>query len=121
MGEWGACDKCGGQRKRTRQIFKMAEDGGNPCTPGASEETEKCKRQCHAPVFCAWSAWEEDGGCSVTCGTGTVKRVRYLQARAQASTLVEIDSNVKAALGQCRICWSGSSMSSSASYLFRQQ
>jgi len=93
--EWGACDKCGGQRKRTRQILKMAEDGGNPCTPGASEETEKCKRQCHTPVFCAWSAWEEEEGCSVTCGTGTVKRVRYLQARAQASTLVEIDPKVK--------------------------
>merc|ERR1711957_575944 len=80
---WGACDKCGGQRKRTRQILKMPEDGGEPCTPGASEETEKCKRQCHAPVYCAWSGWEEEGDCSVTCGVGTVKRIRYLQAHAQ--------------------------------------
>jgi len=92
---WGACDKCGGQRKRTRQILHMPEDGGAPCPPDASEETEKCKRQCHAPVFCSWSAWEHEGGCSVTCGVGTVKRVRYLQAKAQPPALARLYEKVK--------------------------
>jgi len=57
----------------------MPEDGGDPCEAGASEETEKCKRQCHKPVFCEWGKWQNEGECSVTCGTGVVKRVRYLQ------------------------------------------
>jgi len=82
--EWGACDKCGGQRKRSRQIVRMPEDGGLPCTPGASEETEKCKRECHKQIFCAWNSWEDEGSCSATCGVGTVKRVRYLQVSTQA-------------------------------------
>merc|ERR1711957_173499 len=93
--EWGACDKCGGQRKRTRQIERMPEDGGEPCSAGASEETQKCKRQCHAPVFCSWSAWEEEGGCSVTCGVGTVKRVRYLQAKAEPPAAARLYEKVK--------------------------
>jgi len=77
--EWGACDKCGGQRKRNRQIVRMPEEGGTPCVAGASEETEECKRECHKQVFCAWNSWEDEGACSTSCGVGTVKRVRYLQ------------------------------------------
>jgi len=81
--QWGACDKCGGQMKRNRQIETMPDNNGSPCPVGASEETKKCIRQCHEPVFCEWSKWEEDGECSVTCGTGSVKHVRYLQATKQ--------------------------------------
>jgi len=77
---WGACDKCGGERKRTRQILRMPEEGGTPCPDGASEEVTKCPRKCHDPVFCVWTQWEDEGSCSATCGEGTIKRVRYLQA-----------------------------------------
>jgi len=77
---WGACDKCGGERKRTRQILRMPEEGGTPCPDGASEEVTKCLRKCHDPVFCVWTQWEDEGSCSATCGEGTIKRVRYLQA-----------------------------------------
>merc|ERR1712048_195538 len=28
--DWGACDKCGGQRKRDRKIAQMPENGGTP-------------------------------------------------------------------------------------------
>merc|ERR1719361_2372546 len=40
--QWGACDKCGGQRKRFRHIAQMAKDGGEACDPGASDETARC-------------------------------------------------------------------------------
>jgi len=80
--QWGACDKCGGQRKRTRQIIAMPEDGGEPCEMGASEEVDDCPRQCHTTYWCEWGDWEDDGDCSATCGTGIIKRARYLQASA---------------------------------------
>lgn len=78
--EWGACDKCGGQRKRTRQIVHLPDPQGAPCIPGASEETTDCPRRCHEPIYCVWSNWEEEESCSVTCGIGSIKRVRYLKA-----------------------------------------
>jgi len=87
--EWGACDKCGGQRKRSRQIVRMPEDGGTPCETRASEETTKCKRQCHKPVYCEWGKWQAEGECSVSCGTGSVKRVRYLAVTDEPLGLIE--------------------------------
>lgn len=78
---WGACDKCGGQRKRIRGILRMAEAGGTPCSLTSTEETSNCTRGCHDTVFCGWGPWENEGECSVTCGTGAQKRTRYLQAR----------------------------------------
>jgi len=80
--QWGACDKCGGQRKRTRQIIAMPEDGGEPCEMGASEEVDDCPRQCHTTYWCEWGDWEDEGDCTVTCGTGIIKKARYLQATA---------------------------------------
>jgi len=91
--QWGACDKCGGQRKRNRQILRMADDGGDPCIPGASEETERCKRKCHDPIYCAWSNWEDEGACSVTCGVGMLKRVRYLQTTAVLDALAALNDD----------------------------
>lgn len=88
-GEWGACDKCGGQRKRNRVVKRMPEAGGTSCRLGASEETEKCKRQCHEPVYCSWGEWEDESMCSVTCGEGTKKRARYLKTFTAISSLSE--------------------------------
>lgn len=87
--EWGACDKCGGQRKRTRQIHRMPELGGTPCQFSASEETTACKRQCHDPLYCVWTDWEEEGHCSTTCGAGSVKRIRYLQPSKVAPKVID--------------------------------
>lgn len=95
---WGACDKCGGQRKRTRQILKLPEAGGAPCDSKGSEETTKCKRICHEPVYCEWTDWEADGECSVTCGFGSKKFVRYLQGvgkEVHEQDLKEIISDVQ--------------------------
>merc|ERR1712048_981181 len=75
---WGACDKCGGQRKRFRHIKVMAQNGGRECLPQASEEIAACPRSCHTRVFCTWGEWSEETPCSVTCGIGFVKRVRHL-------------------------------------------
>jgi len=79
--DWSSCDKCGGQRKRFRLMLQMPEDGGAPCQPEASEETGKCPQQCDR-TYCSWGNWEV-GECSVTCGVGTKRRVRYLVASAQ--------------------------------------
>jgi len=81
--EWSACDKCGGQRKRSRNIKTMPNDGGQPCSWEAAEETAACPRECHGPIICEWSEWEQSGGCSSTCGTGVLKRTRRLVARTQ--------------------------------------
>jgi len=86
--QWGACDKCDGEKKRSRQILRMPEEGGTPCPDGASEELTKCDRKCHDPVYCVWTQWEAEGSCSATCGEGTVKRVRYLQATKTKPELV---------------------------------
>jgi len=76
---WGACDKCGGQRKRNRQIKHMPEKGGEPCELGASEEIEKCPRHCHTEYWCEWGEWTI-GNCSATCGHGIAKKSRELKA-----------------------------------------
>jgi len=76
--EWSSCDKCGGQRKRFRLILQMPEDGGAACKPEASEETSKCPRECERS-YCTWGPWDT-GECSVSCGIGSVRRVRYLVA-----------------------------------------
>jgi hypothetical protein len=38
---------------------------------------------------CEWSAWNKVGGCSATCGTGTRKKVRHLQARKMSEAQLE--------------------------------
>jgi len=95
--EWGSCDKCGGQMRRNRQIVQMAEKGGRMCQMGASEETRKCKRQCHKAVYCEWKDWEDEAPCSVSCGVGMIKRVRLLQPTDKAPEVImddEIEEHV---------------------------
>jgi hypothetical protein len=89
---WESCTKCGGQRKRTRQMHshekhwhhhRRLEDFPTEalCDPGASEEVGKCPRKCGDMFVCEWTSWQKVGGCSSSCGAGTQKKVRTLQAR----------------------------------------
>jgi len=76
--EWGACDKCNGQRHRFRNIKTMPEFGGAPCLLHKTEETERCARNCHGPLWCSWGDWSSYAECTKTCGKGTMKRERHL-------------------------------------------
>lgn len=78
--KWGECDKCGGQRKRHRQISQMPANGAS-CPVEASEELGKCTRDCHgfAPgSYCTWEPWAQWSTCDATCGKGQRSRRRDL-------------------------------------------
>lgn len=76
---WGSCDKCGGQKRRTRHIEIEGRNGGKSCEPGADVETKGCPRHCHGGHFCTWLDWTEWSACSSTCDGGTKSRRRQLQ------------------------------------------
>lgn len=86
--DWGACDKCGGERRRYRHVNMMPEHGGKPCAAQDSEEFSSCVRHCHEHQYCAWSDWSLFGDCSTSCGAGLAKRHRklVLSRAAPAST-----------------------------------
>jgi hypothetical protein len=78
--DWAECDKCGGQRKRHRQITQMPANGAI-CDVHASEELDTCPRDCNgfAPgSYCTWQAWKDWGSCDKTCGTGGRRSRRRL-------------------------------------------
>merc|ERR1711972_989260 len=103
---WDSCTKCGGQRKRTRQMHSHEEQGHHLtqdrrlkdiptevlCDPGASEETGPCPRKCGDSFVCEWSPWQSQGGCSTTCGPGTQKKVRTLIATKSDAVLGNFQS-----------------------------
>jgi len=76
--EWGACDKCAGQRRRIRNILQHPKNGGKNCDDGAWEEIGKCPRRCHEKLFCTWNGWLEWSKCSANCGIAKRVRKRYL-------------------------------------------
>mmetsp|Transcript_86480 Transcript_86480/g.153081 ORF Transcript_86480/g.153081 Transcript_86480/m.153081 type:complete len:186 (+) Transcript_86480:1-558(+) len=78
-GDWGACDKCGGQMKRFRSIVQIASCGGKNCKPAAAEEMTECPRKCHELSYCVWGEWGNFGECTTTCGAGIQSRTRRLQ------------------------------------------
>jgi len=84
--DWGACDRCGGQRKRFRHIGRQAGLGGNACAPAGTEEVQSCSRHCHnGGRFCSWAPWSLWSTCSATCGNGRLSRNRQLMlANTQA-------------------------------------
>jgi len=81
---WGACDKCGGQRKRYRHVRVNADCGGLVCQRQYAEEIGSCPRVCHTPTYCGWEEWQNWGQCSTSCGDHGVRtRVRYLKAHSK--------------------------------------
>eukprot|EP00929_Paragymnodinium_shiwhaense_P050191 TRINITY_DN25294_c0_g2_i1.p1 TRINITY_DN25294_c0_g2~~TRINITY_DN25294_c0_g2_i1.p1 ORF type:complete len:1607 (+),score=365.13 TRINITY_DN25294_c0_g2_i1:131-4951(+) len=76
---WGACSKCGGQRKRFRHVKVYAKHDGKDCDPTDAEETAACPRHCHEHTYCTLGTWEEWGNCSAVCGEGRRSRKRYLE------------------------------------------
>jgi len=76
--EWGACDKCGGERTRFRHITEHARHGGKSCEPFEAEEVGACPRQCHEKKYCTWGDWGSWGECTARCGEGKRARRRHL-------------------------------------------
>jgi len=83
--DWGACAKCGGQRKRFRSITQYPKFGGANCVPFAHEETSSCPRKCGEEAFCTWAAWKSWGQCNAQCGEGRRSRRRYLAVTDDAA------------------------------------
>lgn len=75
--DWHACDRCGGQRNRTRRI-KQTPGGGDMCPTEASVETGPCPRACSSKPLCTWTDWTDWGHCSMSCGKGRRSRRRSM-------------------------------------------
>jgi hypothetical protein len=78
--KWSACTKCGGQRKKYRNIKTAPQNGGTECKDTDTSLTEGClgKEWCDT-TYCAWTDWDAWGGCSRKCGSGTKMRRRNLK------------------------------------------
>ena len=76
---WGACNACGGERSRRRQILIYAKNGGRPCPQADMAEVKACPHACDTQFTCSWASWEQWGKCSMSCGVGSQrKRVRHM-------------------------------------------
>eukprot|EP00931_Biecheleriopsis_adriatica_P114811 TRINITY_DN90706_c0_g1_i1.p1 TRINITY_DN90706_c0_g1~~TRINITY_DN90706_c0_g1_i1.p1 ORF type:complete len:1304 (-),score=207.99 TRINITY_DN90706_c0_g1_i1:46-3576(-) len=83
---WKSMTKCsatcgGGVHREARLIEKHPEKGGDPC-PAELVRELRCNTQ-PCPKDCVMSEWASHGDCSLTCGGGTVKQIRSVQASAQ--------------------------------------
>lgn len=76
-GSWGACDKtCGGGRKVSTRTVSVPAYYGGTCNQKLSK-TRGCNDDA-CPVDCELSAWSPFSKCTVSCGTGTKRRTRYV-------------------------------------------
>jgi len=91
--DWSGCDKCGGERQRSRNISAYPKCGGKTCDPGAGAELGKCPRDCHQARYCAWAPWSAFGECSATCGMAVKSRSRILQSFNHAAELSETNAS----------------------------
>ena len=75
--DWQSCtSSCGsGKISRFRSKTAHASNGGAECT-GADTESAACPELPPCPVDCEWDDWTEWAACSVTCGSGLIKRSR---------------------------------------------
>jgi len=88
--DWGACDKCGGQKKRFRHVAQMPENNGAACDKEGSEETEGCARDCGETIYCAWQEWGEWSSCpEKVCAKYKRERKRILMASTEEPTLTQ--------------------------------
>jgi len=86
--EWGACDKCGGQKKRFRHIAQMPENAGAACDQASSESTTECSRDCGESIYCEWQDWGEWSACPAkVCSKYKMQRKRILMATTTEPTL----------------------------------
>ncbi|CAE7923300.1 HMCN1 [Symbiodinium necroappetens] len=74
---WQSCSaSCGtGLQTRERQKAIPAEHGGADCE-GLAKDSVACSSLPACPVDCEWDDWSQWEGCSVTCGSGFVRRTR---------------------------------------------
>jgi hypothetical protein len=81
-GAWSQCTQtCGtGTQHRERDILYIAAHGGAECP--ITEEQQQCNTH-FCPVDCQLSYWDSASMCSVSCGTGTATRTRYVLAQPQ--------------------------------------
>jgi len=85
--DWGACDKCGGQKKRFRHIAQMPENAGAACDQAASEETAECARDCGESIYCEWQEWGDWSACpEQVCSKYKMQRKRILLATSSEPT-----------------------------------
>eukprot|EP00438_Fugacium_kawagutii_P005669 Skav227799 [mRNA] locus=scaffold948:57472:58530:+ [translate_table: standard] len=76
---WGACNSCGGERSRRRQILIYARNGGRQCPLADMAEVKACPHACDTQVTCSWASWEAWSSCSMSCGVGSQrKRIRQM-------------------------------------------
>eukprot|EP00927_Polykrikos_kofoidii_P076775 TRINITY_DN73801_c0_g1_i1.p1 TRINITY_DN73801_c0_g1~~TRINITY_DN73801_c0_g1_i1.p1 ORF type:complete len:1551 (+),score=187.84 TRINITY_DN73801_c0_g1_i1:478-4653(+) len=84
-GDWSACSKCGGEKRRLRHIISFPASGGAPCDYDAIEEVTSCSISCE-PTVCSWSDWAAWGDCRSACGRGHRSRVRVLGVASSSSS-----------------------------------
>lgn len=104
--EWGACDKCGGQKRRFRQLISLGVCGGKMCVPINAKETAGCTRHCEAPTtFCGWSEWSPWGQCDSKCGLGSRERTRELLKHSEERFLSDwsVDDVTEEAVNDLRL------------------
>jgi len=79
----GDCStECGpGKQNQTRTVTRE-QHGGNPCSSYNTTQKIDCNKG-PCPVDCELSDWEQVGGCSATCGEGSLTERRRIITPAQ--------------------------------------
>jgi len=90
--DWGMCDKCGGQRVRSKDPVQEATHGGRPCSAADIRQVGVCPDGCLVVEgSCSWSDWGLWSKCTTTCGAGQRGRRRELKHVAHAEVpLMEV-------------------------------
>eukprot|EP00930_Biecheleria_cincta_P054939 TRINITY_DN41312_c0_g1_i1.p1 TRINITY_DN41312_c0_g1~~TRINITY_DN41312_c0_g1_i1.p1 ORF type:complete len:1369 (-),score=168.96 TRINITY_DN41312_c0_g1_i1:58-3600(-) len=83
--DWGGCSSSceSGLRVRLRNVSVPAEYRGFPCV-GNATQISACPDLPSCPVNCEWDDWSSWQGCSVTCGSGWMRRIRTRKQYEQA-------------------------------------